>query len=226
MRYLVVNADDFGACSGVNLGIVEAHRRGIVASTSLIVDTGAAEEAARLAAECPDLGVGLHVTLRPATDRGRCRRDIEAQVERFQELLGRPPTHVDSHHHVHARPDLLPAFRDVCLRRGLPLRGYSQVRWCRRFYGQWGGRSHPEQISVASLKRILEQDLIDGITELSCHPGRDDPTLVSTYTTERERELHTLCDVRVRSFLDRAGVTLIHFGRVSARPRPGVRGVS
>jgi predicted glycoside hydrolase/deacetylase ChbG (UPF0249 family) len=30
MKYLVVTADDFGACSGVNRGIVEAHQRGIV----------------------------------------------------------------------------------------------------------------------------------------------------------------------------------------------------
>ena len=79
---------------------------------------------------------------------------------------------------------------------------------------------------MASLKRILEQDLIDGITELSCHPGRHDTTLVSTYATERERELHTLCDVRVRSFLDRAGVTRIHFGHARARSGPGLRGLS
>jgi chitin disaccharide deacetylase len=221
-----VNADDFGACSGVNLGIVEAYRRGIVTSTSLMVDGGGAEEAARLAAECPGLGVGLHVTVDPAADPAGCHREVEAQVERFDEMLGRPPTHLDSHHHVHARPDLLPAFRRACLRHGLSLRGYSHVRWCRRFYGQWGGRSHPEQISVASLVRILEQDLIDGITELSCHPGRHDPTLASTYATERERELHTLCDVRARAFLDRAGVTLIHFGHVSARSGPGLRDLS
>ena len=92
------------------------------------------------------------------------------------------------------------------------------MRWCRRFYGQWGGESHPEQISVASLIEILERDLIEGVTELSCHPGRPDRTLVSAYVTERERELRTLCDARVRHFLERSGVVLIHHGQAVGRP--------
>lgn len=55
MRCLVVNADDFGAGRGVNRGIVEAHRRGIVTSTSLMTEGPASAEAARLAGECPSL---------------------------------------------------------------------------------------------------------------------------------------------------------------------------
>lgn len=218
MRYLIVNADDFGACSGVNHGIVEAHRRGIVTSTSLMVEREGAEEAAVLAAGCPELGVGLHAMVDGATDPFGCRMAVEAQIRRFEDLLGRPPTHLDSHHHVHGRPDLLPVFRRVSRRHGIPLRGYSSVRWCRRFYGQWGGESHPEQISVASLVGILERELIEGVTELSCHPGRPDPALLSTYATERERELRTLSDVRLRRFLDRSGVRLIRHGYV---PGPG-----
>ncbi|PYR01516.1 MAG: hypothetical protein DMF97_07400, partial [Acidobacteria bacterium] len=35
MKYLIVNADDFGASSGINRGILEAHQRGILTSTSL-----------------------------------------------------------------------------------------------------------------------------------------------------------------------------------------------
>jgi chitin disaccharide deacetylase len=222
MRFLIVNADDFGACTGVNRGIVEAHRHGIVTSTSLMVQSSGAEEAAGLAAGCPELGVGLHALVDPAMDPFGCHRAIEAQIRRFEELLGRPPTHLDSHHHVHGRPELLPVFRRVSRRHGIPLRGYSPVRWCPRFYGQWGGESHPEQISVVSLLRILERDLIDGVTELSCHPGLPDPALVSTYATERERELHTLCDVRVRRFLERSVVRLIHHGHAAGRPAPGL----
>ena len=95
MRHLIVNADDFGACSGVNRGIVEAHRRGIVTSTSLMVERSSAEEAAGLAAGCPELGVGLHATLDTATDPFRCQTAIEDQIRRFEVLLGRRPTHLD-----------------------------------------------------------------------------------------------------------------------------------
>jgi hopanoid biosynthesis associated protein HpnK len=60
---LIVNADDFGISRGVNRGIVEAHRSGIVTSASLMANLTSAEDALTRAAICPDLGLGLHLTL-------------------------------------------------------------------------------------------------------------------------------------------------------------------
>jgi predicted glycoside hydrolase/deacetylase ChbG (UPF0249 family) len=220
VRYIVVNADDFGASSGVNRGIIEAHRRGVVTSASLMVDRPGAEEAAALAREHPSLSVGLHGCFEDERKEGvvdlsdptAC--SLEAQLQRFLDLLGRPPTHLDSHHHVHVRPPLLAAFREVAERLGIPLRGCSGVRYCSRFYGQWGGESHPEQVSVSGLVSILDDEVGDGVTELGCHPGYPDPGLVSSYAAERKLELHTLCDGRVRRFLDRRGLGLIGFDAV------------
>lgn len=62
-RRLVVNADDFGMSRGVNRGIVEAHRSGLVTSASLMANLPSAEDALTRAAICPDLGLGLHLTL-------------------------------------------------------------------------------------------------------------------------------------------------------------------
>src|SRR5688572_27225623 len=62
-RSLVVNADDFGMSAGVNRGIIEAYRNGIVTSASLMVRGPAAAEAAALSRGCPALSVGLHVDL-------------------------------------------------------------------------------------------------------------------------------------------------------------------
>src|SRR5215203_3148938 len=62
-RQLVVNADDFGISRGVNRGIVEAHRLGLVTSASLMPNLPAAEDALTRAAICPNLGLGLHLTL-------------------------------------------------------------------------------------------------------------------------------------------------------------------
>jgi len=223
MRYLVVNADDFGACSGVNHGIMEAHRRGIVTSASLMVGMPGSEEAADLARECPDLGVGLHATFEDErrqpvadlSDPGACRAALNEQLMRFTGLLGRRPSHLDSHHHVHTRPGLLPHFRELAERCAIPLRECSGVRYCASFYGQWAGESHPEQVSAAGLIRILATEIGDGITELACHPGRADPALASSYSIERQLELRTLCDRSVRRFLDGCGVALVDFGHVA-----------
>jgi hopanoid biosynthesis associated protein HpnK len=62
-RQLVVNADDFGISRGVNRGIVEAHQNGLVTSTSLMANLSAAEDALTRATICPDLSLGLHLTL-------------------------------------------------------------------------------------------------------------------------------------------------------------------
>lgn len=219
MRYLVVNADDFGACSGVNRGIVEAHRRGIVTSASLMVGMPGTEEAALLARDCPLLSVGLHAVVSEGevqmTDPARaCGTALEDQVSAFTALLGRWPTHLDSHHHVHPRPGLLPQFQAVAERCEIPLRASSGVRYCSRFYGRWSGATHPEQVSAARLVALLETEIAEGITELSCHPGVLDPTLVSSYTFERTLELRALCSRRVRSYLELSEIVLVGFVEV------------
>jgi hopanoid biosynthesis associated protein HpnK len=63
VRRLIVNADDFGFTSGVNRGIVEAHTRGIVTSSTLMANGLAFEDAVRLAKTIPDLSVGCHLVL-------------------------------------------------------------------------------------------------------------------------------------------------------------------
>jgi chitin disaccharide deacetylase len=63
MRNLIVNADDLGWTAGVNRGIAEAHRHGIVTSTSLLANGRAFADAVKAASEMPGLGVGVHLNL-------------------------------------------------------------------------------------------------------------------------------------------------------------------
>lgn len=209
-RYLIVNGDDFGMSSGVSRGIVDAHRRGILTSTSLMVDRPGAEEAASLARELPDLSVGLHMELegQAAADP---RAALETQLRRFEQLMGRAPTHLDSHHDVHRGPEMLPHVLETAERLAIPVRGHSPARCLARFYGQWGGEEHPEQVSVESLIGMLETDVEAGVTELMCHPGYADPELESSYADVREPELRTLCDSRVRDAVREAGIRLLGF---------------
>ncbi len=61
---LIVNADDFGRTPGVTEGILQAHRRGIVTSTTTMVNLPHAAAAVRRAlVEAPALGVGIHLNL-------------------------------------------------------------------------------------------------------------------------------------------------------------------
>jgi len=63
MKQLIVTADDFGLTEKVNEGIIEAHRDGIVTTTSLMANGGAFEDAVSRARIMPQLAIGAHLNL-------------------------------------------------------------------------------------------------------------------------------------------------------------------
>jgi len=63
LRNLIVNADDLGWTEGVNRGIAEAHRNGIVTSASLLANGAAFASGVELARTTSALGVGVHLNL-------------------------------------------------------------------------------------------------------------------------------------------------------------------
>ncbi|MGC2890625.1 MAG: ChbG/HpnK family deacetylase [Candidatus Acidiferrum sp.] len=58
-----MNADDLGWTEGVNRGIAEAHRNGIVTSASLLANGAAFASGVEVARKTPGLGVGVHLNL-------------------------------------------------------------------------------------------------------------------------------------------------------------------
>jgi chitin disaccharide deacetylase len=63
VRQLIVNADDLGLTPGVNRGILESHRDGIVSSSTLMANGGAFDSAVAAVRSVPALSVGCHVVL-------------------------------------------------------------------------------------------------------------------------------------------------------------------
>jgi len=216
-RYLIVNADDLGADDGTTRGILEAHERGIVTSASLMVDMPGARAAVRAARAHPRLGVGLHVSftagrpLADLTDLGRLRRELGRQVDRFTELTGQDPTHIDSHHHVHLRPEVAPLFVELCRDRRIPLRGFSGITYVGNFYAQWEpGRTDLGHISPEYLISLL-QDVAPGFSELACHPGDRDARFDPLYDWQRRFEVEALTDPRVSAAATREAIRLIDY---------------
>jgi len=237
-RALIVNADDFGQSFGFNRGIMEAHQRGIVTSASLMVRWPAAREAAGYAKRHPRLSVGLHFDFGewrcrngnwtklyevvPEEDVKAVRREASRQLASFRRLVGKDPTHLDSHQHLHLREHLRSTFVHLAENLRVPLRRCSpQVRYCGSFYGQdESGRPLRGFVSVAALMKLLTS-LEPGVTELGCHPGYADD-LDSMYQHERARELQTLCHPGIPAAIERMGIELCSFHRVAAgngRPR-------
>lgn len=229
-RFLIVNADDFGLSEAVNAGVLDAATNGIVTSASLMVRQGAAREAASVAAEHPGLAVGLHLDLGqwdyeagewvqaylhcdtedPAAVEAECR----AQLERFRALLGRDPTHLDSHQHVHESEPVGAVAEKLAAELGVPLRNRA-IRYEGGFYGQSGkGEPFPEGISSQRLCELIEM-LPPGWTEIGCHPAAG-PVPTSSYNAERQIELATLRDQGVKNLLNVTSVRLCSYAQVFA----------
>lgn len=225
-RLLIVNADDLGLSAGVNAGIAEAHERGIVTSASLMVRQPAAPEAAGLARRYPALAVGLHIDIGqwdyesgewvvayqhcPPEDEVAVEAECRAQLEAFRGLLGRDPTHLDSHQHTHMSEPVASVADALAAELGVPLRGHG-IRYEGGFYGQAGkGEPWPQGIAVEHLIELIES-LPEGWTELGCHPGIAVGADESSYGREREQEVEVLCDPRVRASVKAANIELRSF---------------
>jgi predicted glycoside hydrolase/deacetylase ChbG (UPF0249 family) len=247
-RVLIVNADDFGLTAGVSRGILQAHRRGIVTSTTALVNLDPRDGLDAEAAAEPGLGIGLHLNLTwgapvspPAAvpslvdGEGRFRRDpesvarhaspeevrreLDAQLAAFARRFGRPPTHLDSHHHVHRHARVMDAVMDLAVAAGIPLR--SQDGGFRQGLRRHGVRTPDHFLGDAvaepywTAERLLDTlaGLPAGVSELMCHPGHYDEALAySRYGRQREVELAALCDPEVRATVARLGIALAHFG--------------
>jgi predicted glycoside hydrolase/deacetylase ChbG (UPF0249 family) len=245
---LIVNADDFGRTDGIVGGTLEAHLAGVVTSaTAMILEKAARRGIAEARRRAPRLSLGLHFVLTgggpPASDpvsvatlapHGRflknaralpaeipaaeVRRELEAQIALFTTAAGRPPSHLDSHHHCALHPSVGPVFAEVAEAHGLPARAASPGA-----LAELKARSVPtpdafldgfygDGATVENLLGILA-GLSAGTSELMCHPGRSDPELAagSSYAAEREREIEALCDPRVRARLAERRIELVSF---------------
>jgi predicted glycoside hydrolase/deacetylase ChbG (UPF0249 family) len=226
-KYLIVNADDFGLSSGVSRGIIEAHEQGIVTSASLMVRWPGAAEAAAESRKYPNLSLGLHLDLSewayrdgiwvplyevvPVDEISAVADEVTSQLATFRQLVGKNPTHLDSHQHTHLEEPVRSLVIEVARRLAIPLRCCSlKIHYCGQFYGQTAeGFPLPDAVSVDALIGILENVPV-GLTELSTHPGY--PVGLDTmYCSERVMEVHTLCDPRVRAAVIAMGIELCSF---------------
>ncbi len=246
-RYLIVNADDFNMTLGVSRGILRAHRDGIVTSTTVLVNLPGLEASRDLAQDAPGLSLGLHLNLTlgapvlPAPrapslvdgagrflrnrarfseqgDPREIRDEFAAQTDRFLAAFGRPPSHLDSHHHIHRHAPILEAVADLASSLRVPLRPPSPAQaTALRARGISSVDRTAGDIDEGALRdsrglAALLAALPGGITELMCHPGYHDADLaVSSYDREREQELCALCDATVREAIARAEIRCIGY---------------
>jgi len=147
MKKLIVNADDFGYASGINKGIIQAYKEGIVTSTSLMIDAPGTREAVELAKANQNLRLGLHFVFSDQDNRllrlakqavsvffvKAAEEELKRQFEKFVSLVGKRPDHLDAHFHYQKLPRILPLFKKLAQKYKIPVRSAGEINFISRF---------------------------------------------------------------------------------------------
>ena len=224
----IVNADDFGYCRGVNLGIIEAYKNGILTSATLMPGMPGFDHAVELLKENKGLGCGIHMTLTAyepvlkthktivdengkffknpgkinleKIDLNEIYEEFCAQIEKAK-LAGVEITHLDSHHHVHMQEALKPVIDKIREKYKLPIRG--DVKLEGSFYGENANEDY--------LKSLYNEK--EKITEIMTHPAYLDLDIYesSSYNTYRMKELKVLTSKEIKTFIKENNIELCSF---------------
>ena len=211
-KRLIINADDYGLAPGCNRAIEELFSVGAITSASCM-----ANKLTSMSGYLTGRS-GVHLETIPAGTPPAVRRSWLSQVERFCHISSSPPTHFDTHHHVHGKEDLFPVYLELCAFYGvacvplIPAHRHDArragVRCCDHANIQWvdGQRS--------TLENLLKIDFSWAKTvHLMTHPGYvdDDLRRYSTMTLVRERELEILRDPTFEVWLRSEGIERISY---------------
>ena len=145
---VIINADDLGASQEINDAIFSLMAKGIISSSTILVNGPAFKHALERIFSYPGNSFGIHLNLiqyRPLTSHpalsrildkegnfngniSRVYRDVALLRAIFLELscqietlksAGIALSHLDSHHHVHTIPFLFPVIKQLQLRFGV-----------------------------------------------------------------------------------------------------------
>lgn len=204
-KFLIVNADDFGYSHSINKGIIEAHKKDIVTSTSVMVNAIAANEAKDLM-KYPDLSVGLHFELKEVVE---VEAELERQIEKFVSIVGKMPDHLDTHKRRTTDEGIKEVLEAYAKGHNLPVRNFNA-----KHIGSFGINLNDG--SVAQLKRSIDE-ATDKYNELMTHCGYSDDYLRehSSYNDPREQELASICDQSIKQYIADRGLQLVSWRQIA-----------
>jgi teichuronic acid biosynthesis glycosyltransferase TuaC len=191
-KSVIINADDLGISPTVNDAIFTLMAQKRITSATLMVNAPAIEDAVRGLRNVDGCSFGIHLNLtefQPLTagsgakaitdDDGLMRRSIAcaapiparmsaiyeelcAQIERLRSW-GVPISHMDSHHHVHTVPYILPIVKAVQRRYGI-----RKIRLTKNIYSEQAPCSAALRVKKSIFNQVLKtgSETTDGFTEM------------------------------------------------------------
>ncbi|MEP3072499.1 ChbG/HpnK family deacetylase [Maricaulis sp.] len=253
---MIINADDFGLTDGVCRAIVELIDTGAVSSTTLMLAAEGSMARCRdwqIYNRAERVGVHLQLTsgrplsptsLVPTLVRSggefknrtelasvsidEVEREWRAQIDMSADLLGRLPTHLDSHHGVHHLEQFSSLFARLAIEKDVPVRDRTAMLllgapdvltgsdvvlydWTAKGLN---AKKLEEQLGV-EFNASRASDVIEVVT----HPGYSDERLraISALNDLRDIDRSALAEFSNSDWLAKHGARLVSFGEVGHR---------
>lgn len=152
---LIINGDDFGITHACNLAIIDCHKRGVLTSTSIMMNMPYAQEALELWQHNKTLSVGLHlnITLGYPINKNtnnivnsdgtfskeilnyrttqlnldEISKECQSQMDKFIKIAGRKPDHINSHHAIECMHGGARVIQELANFYDLPIRQLSNI---------------------------------------------------------------------------------------------------
>ncbi len=188
------------------------------------------------------LGRDLLATNLSNVSATEARGEWRAQISKFVSLSGRPPTHLDAHHHcAYLTPGLFSALLDTAKEFGCAIRlpittdqpTAAMVKQHSKLLGAiqefappllaQSGVRHTQALYASfydigatqqTLTSILHS-LSEGISEIVCHVGFSDSSGSAPYNQQSENELKVVCSAETGQLIRDLKIVLVNFNVIA-----------
>lgn len=246
---LIVNGDDFGITHACNVAIMDCFHQGVMTSASMMTNMPFASEAAQLWKENPQLSIGLHLNLtvgyplcknlqtlvkedgtfnkeilhaKPEEiEIAEIRQECQMQMDKFIELNGRMPDHINSHHGIERVPGGAIVLQELAVKYDLPIRQLSYIDHTQGFAYSTNYKVPTKRFSQTpptTPKEIIDLFTVEDLKsnnyyEWLGHPGYVDWDLLqlSSLTIGRCMDAHCFCSNEIKEWIKENHIELISY---------------
>ena len=206
-KYLIINADDFGMSRIFNYVILDLIKKDLISSTTVMVNRvtdNQKEQFDELIAlsQGKNLSVGLHLEFKDSDYPSQ----IKSQYNKFKEILGFNPSHLDIHKASTIRESISPV-ANFCRDKEIPCRNkggdvtYFKTTASPSFHG-----SIEDFSKIEEWIKTLEDEKY---YEILFHPGKFDPGCKSSLNKDRERDVEHI--KKLNNILEKNNIKVVSY---------------
>ncbi|EKE07257.1 MAG: hypothetical protein ACD_18C00141G0014 [uncultured bacterium] len=207
MKYLIINADDFGYSKIFNTSILLLIKNRLISSTSVMVNWVNDEQSDQISelltlTKSHNLSIGLHLEF----SDNNFKAEIERQYKKFFSIFEFSPSHIDLHKSTFLK-ESYPSIIEFCKEKNLPCRNH-------KFDIDDVVKTKNEvmsgtRMSFDELKRTIENFKDEESYEILFHPGSYDQNCKSSLNKERELDIKKIEEIN--KFLKENNIKLISY---------------